>query len=183
MQGSRNSRDCFFSQADIAKNRGGAASSGAARGWHAVNSINETGFSSHSLSEAPKTRTVLEIRFDVFIALWHRRGALPHLPHPQTTNMNTPRLFSVLAAALSLTLGAIASPEDDAKEAIIDAVAHRCTVKRGTAGCAAPPAPTLAHASDGKHHRRPRLAHLACFAAPPMSVSTLFAGMASWRFM
>ena len=34
--------------------------------------------------------------------------------------MNTPRLFSVLAAALSLTLGAVASPEDDAKEAIID---------------------------------------------------------------
>lgn len=34
--------------------------------------------------------------------------------------MNTARLFSVLAAALSLTLGAVASPEDDAKNAIID---------------------------------------------------------------
>jgi hypothetical protein len=34
--------------------------------------------------------------------------------------MNTPRLFPLLAAALSLTLGAIASPEEDAKNAIVD---------------------------------------------------------------
>ena len=34
--------------------------------------------------------------------------------------MNTARLFSVLAAALSLALGGVASPEDDAKNAIID---------------------------------------------------------------
>jgi len=34
--------------------------------------------------------------------------------------MNTPRIFTMLALALSLSLSAIASPEDDAKKAIID---------------------------------------------------------------
>ena len=42
------------------------------------------------------------------------------IAHPQTTNMNPPRILSVLAVALSLTLSAVASPEDDAKNAIID---------------------------------------------------------------